>query len=270
MTLAAVDTVFAGSIPQLYQSHLVPLIFQPYADDLARRVAARRVSGVLEIACGTGVATRALDAALPATVKIVPTDLNAAMLDQARALGTQRNVDWRTADAMSLPFADGAFDGVVCQFGAMFFPDRVHAFSEARRVLAPGGAFLFNVWDRIEDNEFADVVTDVLAAMFPKDPPQFMARTPHGYHDADAVTHDVMRAGFPKPRIETLSARSVAPNALQAAIAYCQGTPLRSEIESRGGSLEEATRACARALEARFGTGTIDGKIQALVVTAER
>jgi SAM-dependent methyltransferase len=270
MNLAAVDKVFAGSIPQVYQSHMVPLIFQPYADDLARRLAGRRVSRVLEIACGTGVVTRALDAALDGKVDIVATDLNPAMLEQAQTAGTRRAVEWRTADAMALPFADGSFDCVVCQFGAMFFPDKVHAFGEARRVLEPGGVFLFNVWDRIEDNDFAMVVTDALAALFPADPPRFMARTPHGYHDAAAVTHDVMRAGFGRPRIDTVTARSPAPDALFAAIAYCQGTPLRSEIEARAGSLEEATRVSARALKERFGSGAIDGKIQAHVVMAER
>jgi len=270
MAISAVDKTFAGSIPQVYESHMVPLIFQPYADDLARRLAARRVSRVLEIACGTGVVTRALDGALAEDASIVATDLNPAMIEQARSSGTRRAVDWRTADAMALPFPDASFDCVACQFGAMFFPDKAHAFAEARRVLAPGGVFVFNVWDRIEDNDFAIVVTDALAEMFPNDPPRFMARTPHGYHDVAAVAHDVMRAGFARPRIDTVTARSPAPNALFAAIAYCQGTPLRSEIESRGGSLEEATRVSARALESRFGSGAVDGKIQAHVVTAER
>ena len=269
MPLAAVDKVFAGSIPQLYESHMVPLIFQPYADDLARRLAGRPVSRVLEIACGTGVVTRALDETLDDHVAIVATDLNPAMIEQARSTGTRRPVDWRTADAMALPFPDASFDCVVCQFGAMFFPDKVHAFGEARRVLESGGIFLFNVWDRIEDNDIAMVVTDALAEMFPHDPPRFMARTPHGYHDTAAVTHDVMRAGFAKPRIDTVTARSPAPSAHHAAVAYCQGTPLRSEIESRGGSLDEATQVSARALEARFGSGAVDGKIQAHVVVAE-
>ena len=270
MTASKSDTLFAGSIPQLYERYLVPLIFEPYAVDLAVRVASQSPSRVLEVAAGTGVVTRRLAATLPRSATIVATDLNRAMLDQAAAVGTARSVEWKQADATSLPFADASFDAVVCQFGAMFFPDKPKAFAEAKRVLRDGGSLIFNVWDRIEDNEFADVVTDVLAAMFPKDPPQFMARTPHGYHDADAVTHDVMRAGFARPRIDTVTARSPAPNALFAAIAYCQGTPLRSEIESRGGSLEEATRVSARALESRFGSGAVDGKIQAHVVTAER
>jgi ubiquinone/menaquinone biosynthesis C-methylase UbiE len=269
MTPTATDKVFAGSIPALYESHLVPLIFQPYAADLAERVAERVVSRVLEIAAGTGVLTRALDQALGDGVAIVATDLNPAMLAQARAMGTRRAVDWRPADAMALPFPDASFDCVVCQFGVMFFPDKPRALAEARRVLAPGGVLLFNAWDRIEENEFADVVTDALAALFPADPPRFMARTPHGYHERAAIARDVKSAGFAEPEVETLAARSRARSARDVAIAYCQGTPLRSEIEARG-SLEEATNAAAHALERRFGAGAVDGKIQAHVVTAGR
>src|SRR5205085_1947752 len=164
------DKVFAGSIPRLYEDYFVPLIFAPYAEDLADRVAARSPARILEIAAGTGVVTRALLARLPESATIVATDLNPAMLETAKQVGTSRPVQWKPADAMQLPFGDGEFDAVVCQFGVMFFPDKGRAFAEARRVLRPGGAFVFNAWDRIEDNEFADVVTSALATLFPVDP----------------------------------------------------------------------------------------------------
>jgi SAM-dependent methyltransferase len=170
MGSASLDDKFAGSIPLLYDTYFVPLLFEPYAADLAGRLKARRVSSVLEVAAGTGVVTRALAAVLPEEVSIVATDLNQAMLDRAAAVGTKRPVVWRQADAMALPFPDRAFDAVVCQFGIMFFPDKVKAFSEVRRVLQPGGIFIFNVWDRIEQNEFADEVTKALASVFPDDP----------------------------------------------------------------------------------------------------
>src|SRR5512146_1561151 len=181
----SIDKDFTGSIPQLYETYLVPLIFEPYAAELASRLArqASTTTHVLEIAAGTGVLTRALSAALPEHAAIIATDLNQPMLEHAAALGTARPVDWRQADALHLPFDDATFDAVVCQFGVMFFPDKVRAFAEARRVLRVGGVFMFSVWDRIEENEFADVVTTALAAMFPEDPPRFLARTPHGYHD---------------------------------------------------------------------------------------
>ena len=267
-----VDKVFAGSIPRLYEQYLVPLIFAPYADDLAARVAARTPSRVLEVAAGTGVVARALAEKLPESTAIVATDLNPGMLEAAAQVGTARPVQWRRADAMQLPFADGEFDVVVCQFGVMFFPERRHAFAEARRVLRPGGAFVFNTWDRIEDNEFADVVTDALATLFPADPPRFMARTPHGYHDRATIERDLRAGGFAAaPRIDTLAKRSRAPTARHPAIAYCQGSPLRSEIEARDAArLGEATDVAAAAIERRFGAGPVDAKIQAHVVVAER
>ena len=265
------DKVFSGSIPGLYETHLVPLIFEPYAVDLANRLASRSVTHVLEIAAGTGVATRQLASVLPDNVTIVATDLNQPMLDQASSSGTKRSVEWRQADAMQLPFRDEMFDAVVCQFGAMFFPDKAKAFSEARRVLRSGGVFIFNVWDRIEENEFADTVTTALASVFPKDPPRFLARTPHGYYDHAAIARDLANGGFTaSPQISTVAARSRATSFRLPAVAYCQGTPLRNEIEARDASrLGEATDIAAEAMAQCFGRGAVDGKIQAHVVTIE-
>ena len=268
------DTVFAGSIPELYESHLVPLIFEPYAADLARRVAALAPMRVLETAAGTGVVTRAMARALPANAELVATDLNPPMLDRAAAVGTPRPVQWQQADALHLPFDDASFDVVACQFGVMFFPDKARAFSEARRVLRRGGVLLFNVWDRIEENEFAHTVTSALAGLYPADPPRFMARTPHGYFDREAIAADLASAGFTAaPRFETMTARSRAASARLAAIAYCQGTPLRSEIEARAGAgagVAEATAVCAAAIGERYGEGAVDAKIQAHIVTVRR
>jgi len=215
------------------------------------------------------VATRALTRALPAQVDLVATDLNPAMLERAAAVGTPRPVRWQQADATHLPFDDAGFDVVACQFGVMFFADKVQAFSEARRVLRRGGALVFSVWDRLEENEFTDTVVAALARLFPRDPPQFMARTPHGYFDQGAISRDLTGAGFfAAPRFETVATRSQAASALVTAIALCQGTPLRNEIEARAGAgLAEATSVCAAALASRFGEGPIDGKMQAHLVT---
>ncbi len=266
------DKVFSGSVPQLYEEYLVPLIFQPFAEDMARRVAQHQPSSVLEIAAGTGVLTRELASKLPANVNITATDLNEPMLAQAVAAGTARPIEWRQADAMHLPFEEETFDLVVCQFGAMFFPQKPEAFAQVRRVLRAGGAFLFSVWDRIEDNEFADVVTQTLAEMFPNDPPRFLARTPHGYHQTQKIAADVAAGGFTEEAIMSkVTFRSRAQSARLPAIAYCQGTPLRGEIEARDASrLAEATDRAERALAARFGADEVDGKVQAHVIVALR
>ena len=263
------DKLFAGSIPRLYQDYLVPLIFQPYATAMAALVAARPVTRALEVAAGTGVVTRALAFALPTEAEIIATDLNQPMLDLAREV-RHPAASWRQADAQHLPFADGYFDVVVCQFGAMFFPDKPKAFSEARRVLRPGGAFVFNVWDTIEENEMPNVITLALQALFPQAPPRFLARTPHGYHRRADIERDLRQAGFEAPpQFQTLAARSRAASADIPALAFCQGTPLRNEIEALGGGLQEATEAATQALTRHFGPGPVDGKIQAHIIVSE-
>jgi ubiquinone/menaquinone biosynthesis C-methylase UbiE len=265
------DRIFAGSIPALYERYLGPLIFKSYAEDLAERVAGAMPSRVLETAAGTGIVTRALARRLPDATEIVATDLNQPMLDFAAAQPGTARVTWRTADALVLPFPDQSFDVVACQFGAMFFPDKIAAYREALRVLRPGGRWMFNVWDRIEENEFAAVATAAVAELFPADPPSFLARTPHGYHDAAKIRGELEAAGFAQVAIETIAHRSRAASHHDPAIGYCQGTPLRNEIEARDASrLGEATDAAAAALGSRFGLGPVDGKMQAHVITAWR
>ena len=265
------DTRFAGSVPKLYERYMVPLIFQTYAPDIVARLPSDSLSRVLEVAAGTGVVTRELARVLPGGVSIVATDLNEAMLEHAESLGTSRPVEWRQADAEDLPFPDESFDAVVCQFGAMFFHDKVKAFAEARRVLKAGGVFLFSTWDRIEENEFVDIVTKSLEPLFPDDPPRFHARIPHGYSDRATIERDLATAGFRAPEIETVVKESRGRSAREVGMAYCQGTPLRTEIEERDASLlSDATVAAIKALTERFGKDHPVGKIQAYVVKATK
>lgn len=268
--VATVDKVFAGSIPEMYERLMVPLIFEPYARDLAARLTKTNPRAVLETAAGTGVVTRALAAALPAEARLTITDLNQPMLDHAKGRQpADSRITWRQADALALPFEDRSFDAMACQFGAMFFPDKVKGYKEARRVLKPGGRFFFSVWDAIEANDFADVITQELAAVFPNDPPRFLARTPHGYHDEKQIRGELAAAGFKTISIDAVEARSKAPSPRDPAVAYCEGTPLRSEIEARGApGLQEATNRAAGAIARKFGTGAVDGRIRALVISA--
>jgi ubiquinone/menaquinone biosynthesis C-methylase UbiE len=266
--MSETDKVFSGSIPENYDRHMVPLIFESYARDISQRVAALAPKAVLETAAGSGVVTRAIAPILSPDASYVATDLNQPMLDYARAKqSADSRIRWQKADAQALQFEDATFDVVCCQFGAMFFPDRPSGYREAKRVLKPGGCFLFNVWDRIEENVFADDVTNALAEFFPNDPPRFMARTPHGYHDATLIRSDLAKAGFTDVVIETKAAQSRAPSARHVALAYCQGTPLRNEIEGRG-NLDAATDHAAAAIARRHGNGEVAAKIQAHVILA--
>jgi ubiquinone/menaquinone biosynthesis C-methylase UbiE len=265
-----IDKLFAGSIPENYDRHMVPLIFEPYATDIAQRAVSLSPNAVLETAAGTGVVTRALAPRLSPGASYVVTDLNQPMLDYAASRqAPDARIKWRQADALALPFENGVFDLVCCQFGAMFFPDRPSAYREAKRVLKSGGHYLFSVWDRIEENVFANDVTNALAEIFPNDPPRFLARTPHGYHDTALIRSELEDAGFSDVVIETRAEQSRAYSPRIPAVAYCQGTVLRSEIEARdAGKLEAATDHAASAIAHRHGSGKVAAKIQAHVIMA--
>ena len=270
MAMLESDKVFAGSIPENYDRYMVPLIFEPFAAGSCTTSSVLVAKRVLETAAGTGVVTRALAPKLSPGASYIVTDLNQPMLDYAASRqAPDSRIKWRQADALALPFENAAFDLVCCQFGAMFFPDRSSAYREAKRVLKPGGHFLFNVWDRIEQNIFADDVTKALAKIFPNDPPRFLARTPHGYHDTALIRSELEDAGFSGVMIETRAEQSRASSPRLPAVAYCQGTVLRNEIEARdAGKLEAATDYAASAIADRHGSGEVAGKIQAHVIVA--
>lgn len=261
------DALFAGSIPALYDRHLVPMLFEPYAKDLAARAAALRPRRILETAAGTGIVTEELARALP-EAEIVATDLNQAMLDVAAERVRSPQVTFQATDAQALPFEDGGFDLVVCQFGVMFFPDRIAAYREARRVLRDGGAFLFNAWDSLERNPGSKAVSEAVAALFPEDPPSFLSRTPFGYHDKARIEADLRGAGFSDIASETVEHRSRLGSPRAAATGLCHGTPLKAEIEARdAGRLDAATDAAAAAL-ARLADGAADVPMSAHVFSA--
>ena len=265
------DKAFTSSIAEIYDSHLVPLIFEQYAGDLAQRTEVLGPETLIEIAAGSGVVTRAVAPVLAPGARHVVTDLNRPMLDRAALVQPDPGaIEWTPADALALPFDADMFDLALCQFGAMFFPDRVRAYSEARRVLRPGGSFVFNMWDRIEENDFAQAVTEAMALRFPDDPPRFLPRTPHGHYDTEVYVSELKAAGFSDITIEPLDAVSTAAEPNIPAVAYCQGTPLRNEIEALDpGGLEEATDEATRALADRFGIGHIEGRIRAFVIAAK-
>jgi ubiquinone/menaquinone biosynthesis C-methylase UbiE len=250
--MTASDALFAGSIPTLYHDHLGPLLFVPYAQDLARRAAALQPRRLLETAAGTGIVTEALVAAIP-EAEIVATDLNQAMLDVAAARIASPRVRFRAADAQALPFGDAEFDALVCQFGVMFFPDRIGAYREARRMLAPGGAFLFNVWDSLDENPVSKAVAETVAGLFPDNPPSFLQRTPFGYHDRSRIEADLRAAGFTMIEVETVRLRSPLSSARQAAIGLTHGSPLRAEIEAHGADALERTADAVADTLARLG-----------------
>jgi SAM-dependent methyltransferase len=268
--MTATDTVFAGSIPTTYERLMVPMLFEPYAADVAERARQFQPRDILETAAGTGVVTEALHRSLP-DANIVATDLNPAMLEVAAKRLHSDKVRFQAADAQDLPFDDQSFDLVVCQFGVMFFPDKLDANREAFRLLRPGGRYLLVIWDSLDKNPASKAIHEAVAAEFPSDPPAFLARVPFGYADMELVTADLMAVGFDDLEFETIGHRSLAPSALDAAAGMCQGSPLRSEIEARDhAALERVTEAAAKALEQFEGPNGLNAPMSAHLVIATK
>jgi SAM-dependent methyltransferase len=260
----AAHSEWVDSMPEAYERWLGPTIFEPFAEDLARRVAALAPRRILELAAGTGIATRQLLAQLT-DAEVVATDLNPAMVELGRRLAP--GATWERADATALPIDDTSFDVVTCQFGVMFFPDRVAALAEARRVLRPGGTVIVSTWDTVERHAFAAALTAALEQTFPDDPPTFVVAVPHGYTDEAVIEGDLRAAGFADVAVERIRLEGRADAAADIARGFCTGTPLHAELERRG-SVESAGAAIAAEMTALLGAGPMWGEMAALVATA--
>ncbi|QHO72045.1 ubiquinone biosynthesis protein UbiE [Bradyrhizobium sp. CCBAU 051011] len=262
---------FTGNIPQYYDQGLGPIIFAEYAADLARRAADSGPARVLETAAGTGIVTRKLRDALPEGTQLTATDLNPPMLEIARAkFGPGEQVAFQPADAVALPFADQSFEAVVCQFGLMFFPDKAKSFSEAHRVLAPGGRYLLNVWDSHSYNSFGRIAHEVAGRFFPADPPQFYS-VPFSCHQIDPIKEFLMAAGFGDIGIAVIRQERELPDVAQFARSAVFGNPLIDQIRARGGvDPERIVEALAREYRREFGDKPGRMPIQAIVFSATK
>jgi SAM-dependent methyltransferase len=262
-------SAFSGTVPQFYDRYLGPWLFEPYAADLAARLPERDGLQVLELACGTGIVTRRLREALPASATLVATDLNEAMIDYARAAVPEPNIVWQQADAQALPFKDGSFDVVVCQFGFMFLPDKVQGFREARRVLRPGGVLLGAVWHSRDENPWARSVHTTLEELWPADPPSFL-ETPYGYFDAERIRADLASAGWDDVQLDAVRLESLAESAQDVALGIATGSPLSYQLAERGADPETVAAELARRLGAVGGERPFRAELAATIITAAR
>ena len=265
------NAAFTGSIPENYDRYLGPVLFEPYASDLTGRLDVSEGSSILELACGTGILTRQLRDRLPQNARLVASDLNQAMMDYAaRKFKPDEAVEWKQADAADLPFPDESFSAVVCQFGLMFVPDKEKAVCEAYRVLQPGGTFVFNVWDAIEQNDLAHIAQTTISTFFEHDPPNFY-EVPFCFHDTDVITRLLTGAGFRDVKISLLSLPSVSASASDAAKGLVEGNPVIIAInERRPSDVSKIEAAVADAIVARCGDLPVRGKMQAYVCEAVR
>ena len=257
-------TPFAHSTPALYDRYMGPLLFEPYAELVAERCALLQPDRILETAAGTGIVTRAMHRVAP-RAQIVATDVNPAMLEFAAHRLRSQRVSFQLADAQDLPLDEESFDIVLCQFGVMFFPEKVRANKEARRVLRLDGHYLLVSFDRLELNPVPKAAGDAVAALFAHDPPNYMELGPFCYTDPARIEHDLLAAGFTNVEVATIKLSSRV-NARDAAQGLVFGSPFRSEIERRDGSaLDRAADAVAQALAGWDGQ---EAPMSAHVVTA--
>lgn len=263
------STRFVGDIPAHYDRGMGPHLFVDYAADLTRRVAAANPARVLEIAAGTGIVTRMLRDALPAGSRLVASDLNPPMLEVARQKFTDgENVEFQHANATALPFSDGVFDAVVCQFGVMFFPDKDKAYREAFRVLAAGGRYHFNVWDSFDFNPFARIVHETVGRFFGADMPRFYT-IPFGYHRIDPIKASLVDAGFADISMHVRRIDQKIPNARWFAEGLILGNPIVEEICARGvADPTELIDAVTAELRREFGQCPGRMPLQAIVFEA--
>lgn len=244
--------VFKHSTPELYDRYMGPLLFAPYAEHVAKEAARLQPDRILETAAGTGIVTRAISAALPAA-EIVATDVNPAVVEFAARQFDSARVTFQAADAQQLPFDDESFDLVLCLFGIMFFPDKIRANEEARRVLRPGGRYTLVTFNQLALNPIPRAAGEAVATLFPEDP-HYMERGPFNYTDAAAVEHDLRSAGFQTVEVETVELSSIV-SARDAAHGIVLGSPFRAEIERLDPTaLERATAAVELALRPWDGT----------------
>jgi ubiquinone/menaquinone biosynthesis C-methylase UbiE len=259
-------TVFTGSIPELYDRYLGPVLFEPYAEDLAQRVASRAGDAVLETACGTGRLTRQLRKRLPTTARLVATDLNQPMIDRASGQ-VEGDIAWQQADCAALPFPPGSFSALANQFGMMFVPNKAQALREARRVLMDGGLLAFSVWGRRPANPYAELMHETIASFFPDDPPRFLD-VPFGSHDVQQWTSWLSAAGFGELEHEVVTLEAQSPTARDLAVGQIQGSPLSHEIRARGGDFDRVIDAVTDALVQQGGEAPFRSMMQAVVLTA--
>ncbi|TCZ65277.1 class I SAM-dependent methyltransferase [Flaviaesturariibacter aridisoli] len=261
-------SAYTGNIPHHYEQYLGPILFEPYAADLAARVTSHTRS-LLELACGTGRVTQHLDRRLAASARLVATDLNRDMLHLARSIVFSPRVEWMEVDAQHLPFGDALFDVVLCQFGVMFFADKLAAFREVYRVLEPRGRFLFNTWDGYFANPRAALLMRVMNEELGARAPDLLSTGPYSFHNQAQIVLLLEEAGFHSIRLETVARKAQYTDPNELVEGFVEGSPVGAYLDRLDRSLRPKIKARLHAaLGEQLATYGHDVPMQAIVVEA--
>jgi ubiquinone/menaquinone biosynthesis C-methylase UbiE len=260
---------FSGSIPANYEKYLGPFLFEPYAVHVASLLQDKKYPSILEIACGTGRVT----AHLAKEVKhdsLTATDLNADMIEVAKKIVPDKNINWQQADAMQLPFADNTFDLVVCQFGIMFFPDKLKGLQEAYRVLKPGGKLLFSTWDKLENNPAIQAGRKVIESYFGENPPGFY-NIPFMMHHEEELQTLMKDAGFKNCTTTLVKKEGISASAADLSKGMVMGSPISLSIIEKDPALVEKIEAhVEKKLAEKFGNKPLKSSLAVWVCEGEK
>jgi ubiquinone/menaquinone biosynthesis C-methylase UbiE len=208
-------------------------LFEPYAVDLIDRLKNDKVEHVLELACGTGRVTKHLVDVIPDNGSLVAADLNPGMLEVAKSKVQNEKILWTIADAQDLPFYNGQFDHIICQFGVMFFPDKEKSFREANRVLKTGGKYIFNTWESVEKNPRIDTMWKIIYEVFGKESPDFLQKGPHSFYDKNEIEQLLLNAGFKNIRIDTVAKTPKYNQPDDLIKGFADGSPLSNYLREK-------------------------------------
>ena len=256
---------FSGSVSKHYHQFSGPMFFEPYAIEVSNRIDPSSVNVALELASGTGRVTCHLRAVLPPTTKLIASDISADMLAVAKEKLKALDINWEMIDAQQLPFEDESIDLVVCCFGYMFVQDKLKAFTEAYRVLRPGGMLLFTTWDKLELIGASYAYRNI-AKKYLKEPLPEAYNLPYSMYDESAIKEMLQEVGFSKISIEKVSKLSVSPTAKEASEGLTQGGVVYNVIMSQNPKwIEEIKALVEKELSKKFGEAPMVAPMSAVI-----
>jgi ubiquinone/menaquinone biosynthesis C-methylase UbiE len=255
-----------GCFAEIYHSHFVPALIGSWAPRVAALVQPLTGERILDMACGTGVLTRHVAKLVGPSGRVVGLDINPEMLIVARRATHESDdaaIEWREGSAGALPYPDASFDAVTCQLGLMFFPDRVAALKDMRRVLAKGGRIAVMTWGELDACPGNSVMDRVWVERFgAAQADNFKAA--HSLSQPEAVQGLLRAAGFHQvdARKEQGRARFPSPHALACRYSALAG------IDTDAATRDAICDSVARHLSAYCGKDGLDYPVEAILARA--